>query len=90
MANKYGWGADQFSCYDNIIMRESMWDTYAENASSGAYGIPQALPASKLSKFGSDWRTNPATQILWGLDYVKDRYGTPCSAWGFKSSHGWY
>ncbi len=90
MVNRYGWGANQFSCYDNIIMRESMWDTYAENPGSGAYGIPQALPASKLAKFGSDWRTNPATQIRWGLDYVKDRYGTPCSAWGFKSANGWY
>lgn len=90
MANTYGWGSDQFSCYDNIIMRESMWNPLAENASSGAYGIPQALPASKLAKYGSDWRTNPATQIRWGLDYVKDRYGTPCGAWGFKSSHGWY
>lgn len=90
MVNKYSWGEDQFSCYNSIIMRESRWDPYADNPHSSAYGIPQALPGSKMASFGSDWRTNPATQIRWGLDYVHDRYGTPCQAWGFKRSHGWY
>jgi hypothetical protein len=90
MKNKYGWGKSEFSCYNNIIMRESMWAVKAENPGSGAYGIPQALPGSKMASAGKDWRTNPATQINWGLGYVKDRYGTPCSAWGFKSGHGWY
>lgn len=90
MQNKYGWGADQFSCYDSIIMRESKWNPFADNPHSSAYGIPQALPGSKMASFGADWRTNPATQIRWGLDYVDVRYGTPCQAWGFKRSHGWY
>ena len=71
-------------------MRESEWVITATNPSSGAYGIPQALPTSKLATAGSDWRTNPVTQIRWGLDYVKGRYGTPCAAWSFKSANGWY
>lgn len=90
MATKYGWGADQFRCYDNIIMRESRWITTADNPTSSAYGIPQALPGRKMASAGADWRTNPATQIRWGLGYVKDRFGTPCSAWSFKRAHGWY
>ena len=89
-ANTYGWGDAQFACYDNIIMRESRWNPLADNPTSSAYGIPQALPGSRMATFGADWRTNPATQIKWGLDYVKERYGTPCSAWAFKRSHGWY
>jgi hypothetical protein len=90
MVNKYSWGEDQFRCYNSIIMRESKWDPYADNPHSSAYGIPQALPGSKMAAFGSDWRTNPATQIRWGLDYVNNRYGTPCGAWSFKRAHGWY
>lgn len=90
MANKYNWGQAQFACYDKIIMRESRWIVTADNPSSTAYGIPQALPGKKMALFGSDWRTSAATQITWGLWYVKDRYGTPCSAWSFKKSHGWY
>lgn len=90
MLNKYGWGEDQFGCYDAIIMRESRWNPYADNPRSSAYGIPQALPGARMAAFGADWRTNPVTQIRWGLDYVDDRYGSPCSAWGFKRSHGWY
>lgn len=89
-ANKYGWGDDQFQCYDNIIMRESRWDPFADNPTSSAYGIPQALPGSRMASHGADWRTNPATQIRWGLDYVKERYGTPCAAWSFKRARGWY
>ena len=90
LQNKYGYGADQFSCFDDIIMRESAWDIHATNGSSGAYGIPQALPGSKMASVAPDWRTNPATQIIWGVQYMKSRYGSPCGAWGFKSSHGWY
>jgi hypothetical protein len=90
MDSKYGWGASEFSCYNKIIMRESAWKIHADNPTSSAYGIPQALPGSKMASAGPDWRNNPATQIKWGLGYVKSRYGTPCSAWGFKSSHGWY
>jgi hypothetical protein len=90
LENKFGYGSSQFGCFDNIIMRESKWDINATNPSSGAYGIPQALPGSKMASEGSDWRTNPATQIIWGIKYMKDRYGSPCGAWGFKSSHGWY
>lgn len=90
MKNKYGWGESQFQCYDNIIMRESRWLWYADNPTSSAYGIPQALPGSKMASAGADWRTNPATQIKWGLGYVKDRFGSPCSAWAFKRAHGWY
>jgi hypothetical protein len=90
LKNKYAYGSGQFDCFNNIIMRESKWDVNATNPSSGAYGIPQALPGSKMATIASDWRTNPATQIIWGIEYMKDRYGSPCSAWGFKSSHGWY
>ena len=90
LKNKFGYSSGQFSCFDNIIMRESKWDINATNPSSGAYGIPQALPGSKMASEGSDWRTNPATQIIWGIKYMKDRYGSPCAAWSFKSSHGWY
>lgn len=90
MGSKYGWGSAEFSCYNNIIMRESGWRVHADNPSSSAYGIPQALPGSKMASAGPDWRNNPATQITWGLGYVKSRYGTPCGAWSFKRSHGWY
>jgi hypothetical protein len=63
---------------------------HADNPSSSAYGIPQALPGSKMAAAGADWQSNAATQIRWGLGYIKARYGSPCSAWGFKQSHGWY
>ena len=89
-ANKYGWGDAQFQCYDNIIMRESLWNPLADNPTSSAYGIPQALPGKRMAEFGADWKTNPATQIKWGLNYIKQRYGTPCSGWAFKRAHGWY
>jgi hypothetical protein len=88
--SKYGWGAEQFACYNNIIIRESNWLWNADNPTSSAYGIPQALPGKKMASAGADWLTNPATQIKWGLGYVKDRFGTPCSAWAFKKAHGWY
>ena len=90
LKNKYGYGSDQYTCFNYIIMRESKWDIHATNPSSGAYGIPQALPGSKMASVASDWRTNPATQIIWGIEYMKKRYGSPCGAKGFKASHGWY
>ena len=90
LQSKYGYGADEYGCFNNIIIRESNWDVSATNASSGAYGLPQALPGSKMATVASDWRTNPATQITWAIGYMKSRYGSPCAAWGFKSSHGWY
>ena len=89
-ATLYGWTGEQFTCYDNIIMRESLWDQYADNPNSSAYGIPQALPGKKMASEGADWKTNPETQIRWGLKYVKERYGTPCKAWAFKRANGWY
>jgi hypothetical protein len=90
MKNKFGYDDDDYSSFNNIIIRESMWKIDATNPSSGAYGIPQALPGSKMVSAGSDWRTNPATQIIWALDYMKKRYGSPCEAWSFKRGHGWY
>ena len=90
LKNKYGYGSSQFDCFNNIIIRESMWRIDATNPSSGAYGIPQALPGSKMASVASDWRTNPATQIIWAIGYMKDRYGSPCAAWSFKSANGWY
>jgi hypothetical protein len=70
--------------------KESNWRVSAENPSSGAYGIPQALPPDKMGTVAPDWRTNPATQIKWGLGYIKDRYGTPSDAWSFWQANGWY
>ena len=90
LKNKFGYGESDFDCFNNIIIRESMWKVTATNPSSGAYGIPQALPGSKMAKAGSDWRTNPATQIIWAVGYMEDRYGSPCAAWSFKRAHGWY
>ncbi|GAA5203407.1 lytic transglycosylase domain-containing protein [Microbacterium jejuense] len=85
----YGWGDDQFACLVSLWNRESGWRYNAGNA-SGAYGIPQALPGSKMSSAGADWATNPATQIAWGLGYISGRYGSPCGAWGHSQSTGWY
>jgi hypothetical protein len=84
-----GWSG-QFSCLDALWTRESGWNIYAENPSSGAYGIPQALPASKMASAGPDWRSSPTTQIEWGLNYIASSYGTPCGAWGHEQSAGWY
>lgn len=86
----YGWDSSQFSCLDALWVRESDWDPAATNSSSGAYGIPQALPASKMAAFGSDWSTNPTTQITWGLWYIRQSYYSPCGAWAFWQSHNWY
>jgi hypothetical protein len=86
----YGFDADQFSCLDSIYASESGWDVHADNPSSSAYGIPQALPGSKMSSAGADWQDNAATQIRWGLGYIKERYGSPCGALSFREGHGWY
>ncbi|MFF3669312.1 aggregation-promoting factor C-terminal-like domain-containing protein [Microtetraspora malaysiensis] len=82
--------APQFQCLDSLWTRESGWNHRAENPSSGAYGIPQALPGNKMSGTGVDWRFNPLTQIRWGLNYIRTRYGSPCGAWGHFQSHNWY
>lgn len=80
----------QFAAFNQIVSRESGWNHTATNASSGAYGLVQALPASKMASAGADWKTNPATQIKWGLDYMNSRYGSPVGAWNFWQSHHWY
>ncbi|WP_407077989.1 transglycosylase SLT domain-containing protein [Streptomyces sp. NPDC126499] len=82
--------ADQFQCFSNIVDHESGWNYRATNPSSGAYGLVQALPGSKMSSAGADWRTNPATQIKWGLSYMDGRYGSPCGAWSFWQANHWY
>ncbi len=85
-----GFNIDQFPCLDKLWTKESHWNTKASNASSGAYGIPQALPGDKMAAYGSDWRTNPVPQIKWGLSYIKGRYGSPCAAWDHSQATGWY
>ncbi|HEU0212984.1 MAG TPA: hypothetical protein VFR13_02780 [Jiangellaceae bacterium] len=90
MLGEYGWGEDQFGCLDRLWMRESNWDHRAENPSSGAFGIPQSLPGNKMASAGADWRTNPLTQIEWGLGYIRAVYGSPCGAWSHSQSAGWY
>ncbi|GAA1731847.1 hypothetical protein GCM10009809_29100 [Isoptericola hypogeus] len=90
LAAARGWTGSEWTCLESLWTKESNWDASAMNASSGAYGIPQSLPGSKMATAGSDWQTNPATQIEWGLDYIAGRYGTPCGAWGHSQSVGWY
>nr|WP_111491551.1 transglycosylase SLT domain-containing protein [Peterkaempfera bronchialis] len=80
----------QYQCFAQIVQHESSWNPTATNPSSGAYGLVQALPGSKMASAGADWRTNPATQIKWGLSYMNERYGSPCGAWSFWQSHHWY
>lgn len=87
---QFGFSADQFGCLDSLWTRESNWNPAAHNPSSGAHGIPQSLPGSKMASAGPDWESNPVTQITWGLGYIQDRYGSPCGAWGHSQSHGWY
>ncbi|MGC4949991.1 lytic transglycosylase domain-containing protein [Streptomyces sp. DT224] len=83
--------ADQFQCFSNIVNHESSWNYRASNPSSGAYGLVQALPGSKMASAGADWMTNPATQIKWGLSYMNSpRYGSPCAAWSFWQANHWY
>jgi hypothetical protein len=86
----FGFSTSQMSCLIPLWMGESGWRVNAENSSSGAYGIPQSLPGSKMASVAGDWRTDAVTQIKWGLGYIAERYGSPCGAWGFKQGHGWY
>ncbi len=89
-AIRYGWNAKQFKALKTLWFHESGWNHRAVNRSSGAWGIPQALPAWRMRSHGSDYRTNLETQIDWGLDYIKGRYGTPAKAWKFWRAHNWY
>ena len=89
MLQARGWGDSEFSCLVSLWNRESHWTTTAGNA-SGAYGIPQALPGSKMASAGPNWQTDATTQITWGLGYISGRYGTPCGAWAHSQSSGWY
>ncbi|MEO6199839.1 MAG: hypothetical protein ABIX44_01615 [Cryobacterium sp.] len=89
-ASRYGWGSGQFACLSQLWQKESGWNYRAYNASSGATGIPQALPGSKMASAGSNWSTSASTQISWGLGYIKSRYGTPCSAWAHSQAVNWY
>ncbi|MFF7678434.1 transglycosylase SLT domain-containing protein [Actinacidiphila glaucinigra] len=82
--------ASQYQCFSNIVTRESGWNYTATNSSSGAYGLVQALPGSKMASAGADWRTNPGTQVKWGLKYMDSRYGSPCGAWSFWQANHWY
>jgi hypothetical protein len=90
LLSTFGFGLDQMSALDQLWTHESGWNQYARNPSSGAYGIPQALPGDKMATAGSDWATNPATQIKWGLGYIRDRYGSPVRAWNFWQANNWY
>lgn len=82
--------ADQWASFDAVISHESSWNLHATNPSSGAYGLGQALPGSKMASVASDWRTNPVTQLTWTLKYMNDRYGSPNAAWAFWQTHHWY
>lgn len=88
--SEFGFADSQFGCLDYLWTRESNWRWNADNPTSSAYGIPQALPGSKMATAGADWETNPETQIRWGLGYIAGRYGTPCAAWGHSERVGWY
>jgi hypothetical protein len=85
-----GMGESEYACLFALWAKESGWRVNAHNKSSGAYGIPQALPGSKMATVGADWETSAATQITWGLAYITGRYGTPCGAWAKSQTSGWY
>ncbi len=90
MLGSFGWSASQFSCLDPLWAHESGWSVSAYNAGSGAFGIPQARPGSRMASAGPDWQTDAATQIRWGLEYIKGTYGSPCGAWAHEEATGWY
>lgn len=90
MLSQFGWSSSQFSCLQPLWALESGWNIYASNPSSGAYGIPQALPGSKMASAGPDWQGDAATQIRWGLSYIQGTYGSPCAAWSHEEADGWY
>lgn len=87
---KYGWSEYDYECLVKLWNRESSWNPYAVNKKSGACGIPQSLPCKKMRSFGKDYKTNYKTQIKWGLNYIKNRYGTPANAWEYSQRKGWY
>jgi len=90
MLGSYGWSSSQFSCLDSLWNEESGWNVSASNPASGAYGIPQALPGSKMASAGPDWQSDAATQIRWGLGYIQGTYRSPCAAWSHEQADGWY
>jgi hypothetical protein len=90
MLGSFGWSSGQFSCLDPLWEHESGWSATSANPGSGAYGIPQALPGSRMASAGPDWQANAATQIRWGLGYIKGTYGSPCAAWAHEQATGWY
>jgi hypothetical protein len=90
MLKSHGWKIGQFTYVNRLWMHESGWNPRASNPYSGAYGIPQAVPGSKMASCGRDWRTNPRTQIRWGLHYIKMRYKSPRGAWRHEVNYGWY
>ena len=90
MLSQFGWSSSQFSCLQPLWALESGWNIYASNPSSGAYGIPQALPGSKMASAGPNWQSDAATQIRWGLTYIQGTYGSPCAAWSHDEADGWY
>jgi hypothetical protein len=90
MLGSFGWSTSQFSCLQPLWQQESGWSVTATNTTSGAYGIPQALPGSKMASAGADWQTSAATQIRWGLGYIRSTYGSPCAAWSHEQADGWY
>jgi len=90
MLASFGWSSSQFSCLVPLWAHESGWSVTAYNPGTGAYGIPQALPGDRMASAGPDWQTDAATQIRWGLEYIKDTYGSPCAAWSHEEATGWY
>jgi resuscitation-promoting factor RpfB len=90
LLRRFGWSRGQFQYLNALWSRESSWNVYAENPYSGAYGIPQAVPGDKMASAGPRWQTDARTQILWGLEYIKGRYGSPEAAWGHEITDGWY
>ncbi|MDP9820596.1 aggregation-promoting factor C-terminal-like domain-containing protein [Nocardioides massiliensis] len=90
MLGEFGFGSDQWGCLDQLWISESDWEVDADNPTSSAYGIPQALTGGTHDDLPADYMTNPVSQIRWGLGYIRDAYGTPCSAWSFKQANNWY
>jgi hypothetical protein len=87
---QYGFSESEFTCLDELYTKESGWNVHADNPTSDAYGIPQALPGSKMASAGADWANDAATQIKWGLEYIRSSYGTPCGAWSHELAYNWY
>ena len=90
LMDEYGFAEKEYKCLNQLWTKESNWNYKARNKNSGAHGIPQALPATKMNVVSTDWRTNPVTQIRWGLRYISIRYETPCKAWAKHKRSNWY